>query len=341
MLEQGSVSQALDVLCRASDSELSQFVSQLKHLANRLRTPSLTWSTQLPPYLSVNNEGSRPASLSQALPAQAPKLSSDTSLAIPQKHVPPTHSNSAVNNNRQKKKKEPVEEVLTGIEASFKEIRTYLCQPEKIAVGKFIWKNEHPLVVDLQTSPAESKQSDQELFRKVLSQLELTKRYLQWENANHGSSKVEQLVRNLEHRGSGHINPYLKSHEDFRDKEAAFKGIRHGIKHLVIRELLKRSLKESRKMQDCEDVNALSAIMAFVYSRCRSIKYPDIPAFICELRSSKFNHIWQLAKERSVWFSTCQALYKGMDLPMLTIAAHSQSRDYRQHASCIKCEKAS
>jgi hypothetical protein len=335
MLEVGTISQALTLLCRASDSDLLEFVSQIKPVVDRLQTLSCTWSKTLQYLPGVSNESSRPVSPLQVLKAHAPRSTTDTSSNVTQADVTQasgqtgaearlasdhirstTKSNNAADDELQQAKgRARIKQFFTGVGNCLDDIRTYLHQEERIAVGQPSWKSEHPLVVDVQINSNESTASHQVLFRRALSQLELAKRYQLWEWANHKSSKVQQLVENLSAKGTGHIGPYLQAQEDYQDKEAASKGIRHGIKHLVICELLKRSLTDSGELNDCEDVNGFSAIMAFVYTRCRNVRYIDVPILIGELSSPQFNDICKLAKERSLWFRRCQTVHAGMTFP--------------------------
>jgi hypothetical protein len=161
------------------------------------------------------------------------------------------------------------------------------------------------------------------------------------------SACVGQVFDYLDHfkKIPGHIAEYLQQGGDIKggdikDEKAAHYGITHGVKLLVIQELLRRCQEGSVQMHDYEDMDAFSAIMAFQFALCRRIRYTDVAVLIAELRSPRFNHIWQLAKESSHWFRTCQALHAGMDLPLLTLDAHNQSSQYQHHASCVNWEKA-
>jgi hypothetical protein len=334
---------ALEILSHASDSDLLQFVPQIKPIVVRLQTLSWTLSYNLCP--PSDNEENVLAVPQSQVACSSSRSSSTTSLedatrtsgnagsesSLNGEHtLPPLEFNTITNKDPGKKDKRQarVEKLLTGAAARLNETRAFLSQEEASAVGQPIWESEHPLVVDLQVKSNETKASPQVQFRKLLSQLEIAIRFTRWEEAQYQSSKVQLLVENLyEPRSTGHIAQYLQAQKDIKDKEAAQHGIRHGIKHLVIQQLLKRSLDNSGEMRVCGDVEGFSAIMGFQFTDCRKINFPDLPILVDELRSERFHHIWQLAKESSAWFRRCQATHAGMTcFPLLIGCAHDLSR---------------
>ena len=344
MVDRGNIPLALEILSHASDSDLLQFVHQIKPVVIRLQTLSwtLSYNLRLPSANDGNASvvpqsqvrGSSSTSFSETSLEDTTRTSGDagSELTVNGKQtLPPPGFNTITNQDVGKKDKcqARVEKLLTGAAARLDETRTFLSQEEASAVGQPIWESEHPLVVDLQVKSNETKASPQVQFRKLLSQLEIAIRFTRWEEAQFPSSKVQLLAENLyEPRSTGHIAQYLQAQTDIKDKEAAQHGIRHGIKHLVLQKFMKRSLDNSEDRHVCGDVEGFSAIMAFQFTDCRKINFPDLPILVNELRSERFCHIWQLAKESSAWFRRCQATHAGTTpFPLMVKDAHNPRRE--------------
>lgn len=135
-------------------------------------------------------------------------------------------------------------------------------------------------------------------FRNVLSDRSLAFEYEKWELAKFKTSKVAKLLKNLNHEQTsrnGHVSDFLGYHGDGKDKEAARKRVRLGIKLLVFERLCQKTV--------------VSAVLSFACTNFRTLKFEELPL----LKTMLVNLPWisRILNEKEHWYNQCQERYDG------------------------------
>ena len=187
--------------------------------------------------------------------------------------------------------------LLKALKNQLDKIATYLAkQPPDAVSGELTWQNEDPRVNDLLVLQGDPRPSSQVSLRRVLSQRSLAIEFLQWEIENHKTSRLQELVNSLDSSAPrGHLTAYVNTRSKFIRKEAAHQGIRHGIKLLVIEELV--------------GVSGVSALLGFVARKCWSIPYPEVRELVELLHKPFFKQLQDLAQKKTSWLFDCQSYY--------------------------------
>lgn len=158
------------------------------------------------------------------------------------------------------------------------------------------WQGEDSRIVDLLFAGTAHRNSDVSKFRKCLAELSLAKDFDEWERATYNTSKLAALIQNpcIAIRDD-HIQKFTEE-RNFRNKDTASTGIRHGLRLMIIQKLTKTV--------------GMAALLAFVPHSLSRLKKDEIVPFTTRLRYPSANEITDLASYWSGWFTNCIAAYE-------------------------------
>lgn len=181
-----------------------------------------------------------------------------------------------------------------------KKIESYLSSWNESIRTDWDWTQEDPRIIDLCVN-AKSPFLDalNIKVRKCLSRQSLVTEYTSWEKRAYGTSKVDDLCRDLAtaaERSDGHISEFIELNKDrFHSKSVAENGIKQGIKERVF------GLHFGYQ--------GILVILATKFRLFRAVKYREFPV----LKKLFENSTWAtIAQENSASFDAHRSLYDGM-----------------------------
>ncbi|RAL03014.1 uncharacterized protein BO80DRAFT_318924, partial [Aspergillus ibericus CBS 121593] len=185
--------------------------------------------------------------------------------------------------------------ILAALERKMGKIKDYLASSVSVVTSsKTDWMGEDPCIVDIELA---SKQTSLDVkFKAGLGRCLMADRYISWEKETSRPSRVQALTADLSSSDRQfHVEKYVATNPQYKNRETARKAIQHGIKHRVFEELYGNP--------------GASILFFFVYSLFRDLPYPALPLLSERLKQSK--GLCDLAADRSKWVQECKRLYKG------------------------------
>ena len=135
-------------------------------------------------------------------------------------------------------------------------------------------------------------------LRRVLSSRSMGMEFDSWEMSTFHSSRLEELKEDptrARSMRSDHLRLFLDQHQRLPDDEGVARGVRMGIKLLLL-EYFSKS-------------HGIAALLIFAHSEVQRLRHGDVPDFIQELRQPANDYLGEMAKEKSEWLEECQNIY--------------------------------
>ena len=193
--------------------------------------------------------------------------------------------------------------LLQSLNRSQTEITEHLSLPEVNAVGECPERESREPPIHNSDTANPTGSSSKGVFRKGLSLRRWALDYEKWELANHGTSRVNILLQNVDQdqrSRDGYVSLFVKGTSRIsQSDQAARKDVKHGIKMLVFERLYQRT--------------AVSAVLSFACTRFRNLKFRDLPLLRTMLEKSPWISEILMQKER--WYQRCQEHYDGSSPP--------------------------
>ncbi|PYI01176.1 hypothetical protein BO78DRAFT_391343 [Aspergillus sclerotiicarbonarius CBS 121057] len=188
-----------------------------------------------------------------------------------------------------------ISNILAALEKKRGKIKDYLSSPVSVVTStQTDWVGEDPCIIDIELA---SKQTSLDVkFKAGLGRCLMAARYISWEKETDRPSRVQALTADLSSTDRQfHVEKYVATKPQYKNRETARKAIQHGIKHRVFEEV--------------HGNPGASSLFFFVYSLFRDLPYSALPLLSEKLNQSK--DLCDLANGRADWIQECKCLYEG------------------------------
>jgi hypothetical protein len=219
----------------------------------------------------------------------------------------------------------PESSLLQALLKKRKKIHDFLGKPASGAVGTPSWTSNDPRLVDIEK--LSKNPTDEERLRALLAKRSLALDAEVWEIHEHGTSRINDLVRqpHLVEDHHGYIQQFLGT-RGFHGKAAtlALEAIRHGQK-VVVNERRYRDLRGS------------TALYSFCQRDFLRLPYSSLETLNTLLKTDEYDSLRCLATEKADYMEIAYGVYTHQckmlkhQLTLLQSTPPLQQREYAQH----------